>query len=163
MVALILWKHQQLENNILIQCNWFFENEIYLHFFQFISRYGMGIISILFSILIFLSFQKKQLEHNSTLFMFIIFAFALGSIAGDIMKEMVQRARPASELAGVLAQTEISDTSSFPSGHATKSMGLALPFVIMASNKDVINKIFKLKKNAFYGDNMSIKVNSNYH
>lgn len=104
----------------------------------------MGIISMLFSILIFLSFQKKQLEHNSVLFMFIIFSFALGSIAGDLMKEMVERARPASELAGVLSQTEISGTSSFPSGHAAKSMGLALPFVIMASNKDVITKIFKV-------------------
>lgn len=142
-VALILWKHQQFENNILIQCNYFFGKEIYLHFFQFISRYGTGIISMLFSVLIFLSFQKKQLEHNSTLFMFIILSFALSSIAGDLMKEIVGRARPVSELAGVLAQTEPSGTYSFPSGHAAKSMGLALPFVIMALNKDVITKISK--------------------
>ena len=143
-VALLLWKHQRLENDILIQCNYFIRNGIYLHFFQFISRYGMGMISMLFGVLVFLSFQKRELEHNSILFMFIIFSFALSSVAGDLMKEIVGRARPVSELAGVLAQTEPSGTSSFPSGHAAKSMGLALPFVIMALHSDVITKIFKV-------------------
>jgi undecaprenyl-diphosphatase len=142
--ALILWKQQQLDNNILIRCNYFFENKIYLQFFQLISRYGMGIISLLFSALIFLSFQKKQLESDSVLFMFILLSFAFSSLAGDLMKEIVGRARPVSDLAGILAQTESLNSYSFPSGHATKSMGLALPFVIMALNKDVITKISKV-------------------
>jgi membrane-associated phospholipid phosphatase len=141
--ALILWKHQQLENSILIQCNYFVENETYLHFWQFISRYGMGMISVSLSALTFLSLQKKQLERNSLLFMLIVFAFALSSVAGDLMKEIVGRARPVSELAGVLAQTAPSDTYSFPSGHPAKSMGLALPFVIMASNCGAIIRISK--------------------
>lgn len=76
--------------------------------------------------------------------MFILLSFALGSIAGDLMKEIIGRARPVSELAGVIAQTDPSGSYSFPSGHATKSMGLALPFVIMALNNDVITKIFKV-------------------
>ncbi len=142
-ISLILWKHQQLENNILVQCNYFFKHEMYLHFFQFVSRYGMGMISLLLGVLVFLSSREKKLEHNSNLFMFILFSFALGSIAGDLMKEVVGRARPLSELAGALAQTEASDTYSFPSGHAAKSMGLALPFVIMALN-DVITRVFKV-------------------
>ena len=42
------------------------------------------------------------------------------------------------------AQRLTPHSPSFPSGHATKSMGLALPFVIMALNKDPITKIFKI-------------------
>jgi undecaprenyl-diphosphatase len=104
----------------------------------------MGIISLSFSILIFFSLKNKNLTHNNTMFMFILFSFGIGSIAGDIMKEIVDRARPVVELAGVLSQTELSDTPSFPSGHTVKSMSLALPFLIMALNKDSINKVFKI-------------------
>lgn len=143
-VAIILWKQQEIDYNILIKNNIIYENELYLQFFKYISHFGMGIISIMYSLLIFLSFKKEELKHNRALFLFIIFCFALGSIAGDLLKEIIDRARPAVELSGNIILTEVSDTSSFPSGHATKSMGLALPFVIMALNKDTTTKIFKI-------------------
>ena len=73
-----------------------------------------------------------------------MFSFAFGSIAGDLLKEVIGRSRPVMELTGKIMLSDLSDTSSFPSGHATKSMGLALPFVIVASNKDTITKIFKI-------------------
>jgi membrane-associated phospholipid phosphatase len=38
----------------------------------------------------------------------------------------------------------MSDTPSFPSGHAAKSMSLALPFLIMARTKDLLTGLFKL-------------------
>lgn len=144
LLAIILWMQQRFDNNILINCNYFFEKAIYHNFFKFVSRYGMGIISLSYSILIFLSLKNKNLAHNNTLFMFILFSFGIGSIAGDLLKEVVDRARPAAELTGFLLQTEISDTPSFPSGHTVKSMSLALPFVIMALNKDSITKLFKI-------------------
>jgi len=143
-IAVLLWKQQAIEYNIIINNNVIFENESYLQFFKFISHFGMGIISIMYSLLIFLSFKKDELKHNRALFLYIIFCFSLSSIAGDLLKEIIGRARPAVELSGRIMQTEFSDTSSFPSGHAAKSMGLALPFILMALNKDPITKIFKI-------------------
>jgi len=144
LAALILWKQQRFDYNILISCNYFFNHKIYIQIFRFLSHYGMSIISLSYSILIFLSFKKTELEHNKTLFMFVLCSFAIGSIAGDLMKEIVDRARPVVDLSEVLSQTELSNTPSFPSGHTVKSMGLALPFVIMALNKDTITKLFKI-------------------
>ena len=143
-VALMLWKQQQFENNILIACNYYFEHDAYRHFFQFISRFGMGMISVSFAVLVFLSFREKQLAHLSNMFMYAIFSFALASIAGDLLKEIIGRARPVAALGELLAQTDLSGSASFPSGHATKSMGLALPFAIMTLNKGVITKVFKV-------------------
>jgi len=142
--AIILWRQQRFDNSILINCNYFFEKAIYHNFFKFISRYGMSLIALSYSILIFLLFRNNSLSHNKTMFMFILFSFGIGSISGDIMKEIVDRSRPVIELSGVLSQTELSDTPSFPSGHTVKSMSLALPFVIMALNRDSITKVFKI-------------------
>lgn len=143
-IAIYLWKQQEIDYNIAIKNNIILENELYLLFFKFISRFGMGIISLMYSLLIFLSFRKEELKHNRALFTYIILCFAIGSISGDLLKQVIHRARPAIELSGKIMQTEISDSSSFPSGHATKSMALALPFVIMALNKDSITRIFKI-------------------
>ena len=143
LISIILWKQQNIDHNIVIAQNIIYNNLLYLKFFKFISHYGMGIISILYSLLIFLSYKKKELKQNKKLFLFIIFSFALGSIAGDLLKEIIDRARPVIELSGKIILKEVSDTSSFPSGHATKSMALALPFIILALNNNTTNKIFK--------------------
>lgn len=148
-VAIILWKQQEIDYSIVIKNNIIYENELYLQFFKYISRFGMGIISIMYSLLIFLSFQKEELKHNSALFLYIIFCFALSSITGDLLQQIIDRTRPVVELSGRIKLTKLSDTPSFPSGHATKSMGLALPFVIMALNKDPITKIFKILVSLF--------------
>jgi len=61
-----------------------------------------------------------------------------------LLKEVFDKARPAVELAGQIAQTHVSDSSAFPSGHATKSMALALPYVLLISRSYRLNRIFRL-------------------
>lgn len=142
-IAILLWLQKNIDYSIIIWNNHIYENALYLRFFQIISRYGMGSISIMYSLLILLSFKNKELENNKTLFLFVLFSFILGSIAGDLLKEIIGRSRPVVELSGKIMLTDLSDTSSFPSGHATKSMALALPFVLMSLNRDITTKIFK--------------------
>jgi membrane-associated phospholipid phosphatase len=144
LAALILWKQQRYDDRILIAFNYFFNHKIYIQFFQFLSRYGMGIIALLFSLLIFLSLRNGGFEKDNAVFIFILFSFAIGGIAGDLIKEIVDRSRPVFNLAGAIAQTEVSDSPSFPSGHTVKSMALALPFVMMALNKYIITRVFKI-------------------
>ena len=61
-IAILLWIQKDIDYNIVIWNNYIYENKSYLKSFQFISRFGMGIISILYSILIFLSFKNRELE-----------------------------------------------------------------------------------------------------
>ena len=143
-ISILLWIQKDIDNSVVIWSNYVYENESSLKFFKFISRFGMGIISLMYTILILLSFKNKELGHIKTLFLFVILTFAMSSVAGDLLKEVMGRSRPVVELSGKIMLKDISDTTSFPSGHATKSMGLALPFIIMALNKGTITKIFKV-------------------
>lgn len=143
-VSIVLWMQQSIDHNIVISCNAVSDNKALHECCKLVSRYGMGLISLLFSGFIALSLKRESLSYHRPLFMFVLFAFATGSIAGDILKELVGRARPVVELAGVIAQTKLSDSSSFPSGHAAKSMSMALSFLIMARTKDWLTGLFKL-------------------
>ena len=104
----------------------------------------MGFISLIYCLALVISYRNDELKLNRPLFQYIILAFVFGSISGDLMKELFARARPAVLLAGQIHNIVISDSFSFPSGHATKSMSLALPFIFMASNKNTINIILKI-------------------
>lgn len=142
--AVILVQQQALDDQIVIFHNAIYENEGLLKVFQFISAYGMGFIALVFAVVAFLSIKSKTWEQYQPLLMLIIFSFAFGSIAGDLLKEVIGRERPSITLAGQIANTVISDSFAFPSGHATKSLALALPFVIVASGKDLKTRLLKI-------------------
>ena len=143
-VSLVLWMQQSIDHRLVIRGNAVHENRELFEFFELVSRYGMGLIALLFSLLIALALKRRSLAYHQPIFMFVLIAFATGSIAGDLLKELVGRARPVVELAGLIAQTQLSDSPSFPSGHATKSMSLVLPFLIMAECRDLTTRVFKL-------------------
>jgi undecaprenyl-diphosphatase len=143
-VSLVLWMQQSIDHNIVIGFNAVIENSALHEFFKIVSRYGMGSIALLFSLFIALSLKQESLSYHRPLFMFVLIAFATGSIAGDLLKEFVGRARPVVEMAGSIVQTEFSDSPSFPSGHAAKSMSMALSFLIMARTKDLMTVLFKV-------------------
>ncbi|RQV99295.1 phosphatase PAP2 family protein [bacterium] len=143
-VSLLLWMQQSIDHSIVISCNAVHVQKGLLEFFTLVSRYGMGLIALLFSGFIALSLKRESFSYHLPIFMYVLIAFAAGSIAGDLLKEFVGRARPVVELAGLIAQTQISDSPSFPSGHAAKSMSMALSFLIMARTKDWLTGLFKL-------------------
>lgn len=147
--AISLWNQQRLDQSIVIYNNFVYENDLYLQLFKYVSRYGMGILAICYSFLILITMKKQPPYQNRNLFMLVLFSFAFGSIAGDLLKELIGRARPAEAMAGKIILTALSDTSSFPSGHAAKSMGLALPFVIMAAGRDATTVTFKILFSVF--------------
>jgi len=142
--AFFLWKQQEIDFAIVLMQNNVFENDILLNFFILVSRFGMGFISLIYGLLILLSLKNDEMELNRPLFLYIIFVFAFGSISGDLLNLLFERARPVVQLAGQISNSMLSDTFSFPSGHATKSMSLALPFILVASNRNAMNKIVKI-------------------
>lgn len=144
LAAVLLWSQQELDSAFVIKQNFIFSNQFYLQTAKFISKYGMGLISLSFAILIFTTQKDARHKNNQPVFFYIIISFALASISGDLLKEVVDRARPVIELSGQIIQTEVSASPSFPSGHATKSMALALPFVLVASNTGALIRLFKV-------------------
>ncbi len=144
LVALILWKQKIVDYNIVLIHNFIYENKMYLELVSLISHYGMAFIAALYALFLFISLKKEGLKRDRSLYLFIIFSFFLSTTGGDLLKEVIDKARPVIELSGQISRTTLSDTSSFPSGHAAKSMSLALPFVLMASRKSTITQIVKV-------------------
>jgi membrane-associated phospholipid phosphatase len=143
-IALVLWKQQRIDVATVLIQNCIYENGLLLEFLKVVSRFGMGLISAIYGFTVIISYRNDDLKSNRPLFLYVICAFAFGSISGDLMKELFMRARPAVLLAGQIHNSVISDSFSFPSGHAAKSLSLALPFIFMASNKNIINRIVKI-------------------
>ena len=144
MAALLLWQQQALDDRLVVLHNQIYTNTALRSAFEAVSRYGMGFISLSYAALVLLSFRDEALASNRPLFLFIIFTFAIGSVSGDLMKEVFARARPVVHLGNQIANTTLSDSLAFPSGHATKSMSLALPFLLMASGSIRTNQMFKV-------------------
>jgi undecaprenyl-diphosphatase len=144
LAAVLLWGRQGLDSAFVIKQNFILDNALYSQAAKLISRYGMGVISLSLAVLLFITRSNSRHKVNQPVFLYIIISFALASIAGDVLKEILDRARPAVELSGQILQTEVSSSPSFPSGHATKSMALALPFLLMASNTGTVTKIVKI-------------------
>ena len=144
LAAVLLWNQHGLDSAIVIKQNFIFSTQAYLQAARFISKYGMGLIALLLAILLFITQNDAKHRINRPVFFYILISFALASIAGDLLKEVFNRVRPVVELSGQIIQTKVPGSPSFPSGHATKSMALALPFVLMASNTGAVTKLIKV-------------------
>lgn len=142
--AVILVQQQALDDRIVIFHNFIYKNDIYLNVFQFISAYGMSFIALIYAGVAFLSIKSENWEKYRPLMLLVILSFAFGSITGDLLKEVIGRVRPSVALAGQIGNSVISGSFAFPSGHATKSLALALPFVIAASGKEMRTWLLKI-------------------
>jgi len=142
--AIILWKQNTIDCAIVLHFNYVYENDVILRFMNMLSHYGMPFITALYALFLFLTFKNDDLKNELPLFFLIVIAFAIAGIGGDLLKEIIDKARPVITLSGQIAIKRIHETPSFPSGHATKSMALALPFILMASRKSNLIFVFKI-------------------
>jgi membrane-associated phospholipid phosphatase len=144
LVAVFLWQQEKIDIYIVLNQNYFFSHIFFIASAKLISRYGMGIISFLLAIQLIIFQAKDRNKADQSVFLYILISFATASIAGDLLKEVLNRARPVYELSNQIIQTETSSSPSFPSGHATKSMALALSFMLMMSNSNKTKVVFKI-------------------
>ena len=144
LAAIVLWHQEKIDTEIILMHNVLFSHDYYMPIMKIISRYGMGLIAFLLAILLLLFRSKDRNKDDQPLFFYILITFSFASITGDLLKVVIERARPVLELSSQIIQTEISSSSSFPSGHATKSMALALSLFVLGSNKNRTKIIFKI-------------------
>jgi membrane-associated phospholipid phosphatase len=143
-LAVTLWIQGDIDRNIIIAHNTLYGDNVISGIFQFFSKYGMALITAVYILNLLLSYKIKVLKSSYPLYILILLSFGIGGIAGDLLKEVFEKARPAVELAGQITRTHVSASPAFPSGHATKSMALALPYFLLMSGSYYLNRIFKL-------------------
>ncbi|MFN2303620.1 MAG: phosphatase PAP2 family protein [Anaerolineales bacterium] len=111
---------------------------------QWASSYGMAAITSLFVIYRLASFKLKALDAPLTIYFYTICSYGLSGILGDLLKFLFARPRPITTYGNQILVYSQSATPAIPSGHATKSVALILPFLLLVSGSKNIHKIIKI-------------------
>jgi membrane-associated phospholipid phosphatase len=144
-IALILWRQQRLDETALF----YFDSArvAYTPFvavMKWLSVYGMSVIAVLLAFYLVTSHFVEGLNAPLTIYLYTITSMALSGIAGDLLKEIIRRPRPVAIFADQVFVLSNAMTKAIPSGHATKSVALILPFLFLVHSSSRWDKIMKL-------------------
>jgi len=142
--AFFLWRQGELDKWLLISHNGLRTNELVVGVAQVASRYGMQFIVLVYLLYLLFAFKYEKLRDAYRIYLLVFLLFGLAGIGGDIVKEIFDRPRPFVEYAGEINALSNAETPAFPSGHATKSVALALPFLLFIAAKDNWHKGVKI-------------------
>lgn len=143
-IAFFLWVQADLDKWLLVSQNGLRTNELVVGAAQLATKYGMSIIVLVYLLYLLLAFKYEKLRDAYRIYLSVFLMFGLAGISGDILKEILNRPRPFVEYAGEINALSNAATPAFPSGHATKSMALALPFLLLISARDNWHKAAKI-------------------
>jgi membrane-associated phospholipid phosphatase len=135
-IAFFLWGEAKLDKWLLISQNGLRTNELVVSVAQAATNYGMAMIVLVYLLYLLLAFRYEKLRDAYRIYLMVFLMFGFAGIGGDILKEIFNRPRPFVEYAGEINALSNAATPAFPSGHATKSMALALPFLLLITAKD---------------------------
>jgi membrane-associated phospholipid phosphatase len=142
--AFFLWKQGELDKWLLVSHNGMRTNALVVGVAQAVSGYGMALIVLVYLIYLLFAFKYDKLRDAYRIYLMVFLLFAVAGIGGDILKEIFDRPRPFVEYAGEITAFSEGKTPAFPSGHATKSVALALPFLVLLAAKDNWRKAVKV-------------------
>ena len=111
---------------------------------KWLSSNGMTTITILFVVYLLLSKIFSALDAPLTVNFYTICSYGLSGIVGDLLKEVFSRPRPLATYGSEILVLSQSATPAIPSGHATKSIALVLPFILLASHSKGLHKGIKI-------------------
>ena len=134
--AFLLWMQVELDKWLLISHNGLRTNELVVSVAQVASKYGMAIIVLIYLLYLLSAFKLEELRDAYRIYLLVPFMFGFAAIGGDILKVIFNRPRPFVEYAGEISAFSNAKTAAFPSGHASKSVALALPFLLLITAKD---------------------------
>lgn len=143
-LALCLWYLNNLDKKILFTLNNANFNNSIVIFCQLISRYGISLIAGVNLILLIYTFKDERIKHLRPVFLLSIISFSVAGISGDILKQVFYRPRPIISYAGELNFLTSSGTPAFPSGHATKSVALAVPVYFHDGSNNGLVRVSKI-------------------
>jgi len=142
--AFLLWKQVELDKQLLISLNGLRTNELVVSVAQLASKYGMAIIVLVYLLYLLFAFKHEKLRDAGRISLLVLLMFGFAALGGDVLKRILNRPRPFVTYAGEIIAFSDAGTPAFPSGHATKSTALALPFLFLIAAKDNLHKGVKI-------------------
>ena len=142
-ISLFLWYQVEADRHILFTLNNSNFSNVLITINRFSTKYGMPLIVFIYTLYLVLSQKFNNLKKSRQVFLLIIFSFAVAGISGDLLKLIFDRTRPYIEYADQLTFLSRPPSPSFPSGHATKSVALALPFLFYTEYKGRFHTLVK--------------------
>jgi undecaprenyl-diphosphatase len=143
-LALGLWYIKILDKNILFALNNANYSNTIAIFSKFISRYGMALIASINLVMLLYTFKDEKMKPLRPVFLLTILSYGIAGISGDILKQVFNRSRPIITYAGELNFLTSSNSPAFPSGHATKSVALAVPLIFHDVSNNGLTKAPKI-------------------
>jgi len=144
-IGLILWAQRGFDEAVL-----FYYNPMRMAMdpivvvSKWLSSNGMAAITLILVAYLLVSKKLKSFDAPLTVYFYTILSFALSGIAGDLLKQVLARPRPAATYVGEIAALSQAATYAIPSGHATKSIALVLPFILLVSHSKNLHKVIKI-------------------
>lgn len=135
LVAILLWMQHGFDRAVLGWSRGARESAVIVRLAQVLTRLGMALIAVGLVAYMATTFRVPSMADTHPLFVVFLLSFAVIGGGGDVLKEVIRRPRPPVESAFDAGAQSKDDTPSFPSGHATKSVALALPFVVFVPNR----------------------------
>lgn len=143
-LSFLLWMESDFDRDFLLAHNPLRESPALVALCHAISRFGMSAVCLLVLACIAASYRFQAFAEVRPVLLVVVFSFAAAALIGTILKELLGRARPITELAGQLNAAVSHGSASFPSGHAAKSMALALPFVLIVPASSYAMRLVQL-------------------
>ena len=143
-IGLILWAEQGIDKAVLF----YFDpmrvaKDPIVIISKWLSSYGMAAITMIFVIYLLFSKIFESLDAPLTVYFYTICSFGISGIAGDLLKFVFARPRPLATFGSEILVWSESTGFAIPSGHATKSIALILPFLLIVSNKKILHVVIK--------------------
>ncbi len=143
-LSLLLWMERDFDRAFLLAHNAFRGHPPVVAVCGAISHFGMSAICLLVLACIAASYRFAAFRGVRPVLIVVLFCFCAADLIGTVLKEVLGRARPVADLAGQLNAAGRHGSASFPSGHAAKSLALALPFVLIVPAGGVAMRLIKL-------------------
>ena len=144
-IGLVLWGQQGIDKTVLFYYNTMrIANDPIVILSQWLSSYGMAVITVIFVVYLLVSQKLKSLDAPLTVYFYTICSYGWSGIVGDVLKEIFARPRPAVTFGSEIMVLSQAVTSAFPSGHATKSIALILPFIFLVDDSKNLHMAIKI-------------------
>jgi membrane-associated phospholipid phosphatase len=130
-LAFLFWAQQGLDRAVLLAHNPVRDHDLWVELAKGASDFGMSAMVLVYLVYLLPRLRVDEPGSNHGILLLVLLSFALAGIAGDLFKELFDRARPIATYASELAGVKASKSPSFPSGHATKSLALFLPCLLL--------------------------------
>jgi membrane-associated phospholipid phosphatase len=132
-VALLLWSQQGVDEALALWSAGLDEEGLTIALARLASRYGMATMCAILLAGLVASVRGESWRPLRAIYLLTLLSFGISGIAGDLLKEAVDRLRPPFVYPELSVAASGFTSSSFPSGHSTKAVALALPFLLFVT------------------------------